>query len=102
MAKRRPDPVPPPAPPDDATLFRSAIGPVRELAPVPVAPAAPKPKPRPRQREADEADALMQMRSRPFDVADFALGDAVEYLQAGVPTTLLKKLRRAGFSVQDE
>lgn len=101
MRKRRPESTPPPTP-DDAELFRSAIGPVRELAPSAPRPAAPKPPPRPRLREADEAEALVQSRARPFDLADASLGDAVEYLREGLSPQVLRQLKRGQFSVRDE
>ncbi len=102
MRKRRTEPVPPPPPQDDAALFRSAIGPVRELAPTAAMPAAPKPPPRPRQREADEAAALAQSRAPSFDLAEAALGDAIEFLRDGLPPRLLRRLKRGEFSVEDE
>ena len=101
MAKPRAPSTPPPTP-DDAALFRSAIGPVRELSPSSPPPAAPKPPPRPRQREADEAEALVQSRARPFDLADASLGDAVEYLREGLAPQVLRQLKRGQFSVRDE
>jgi DNA-nicking Smr family endonuclease len=101
MAKRRDAPVPAVAP-EDAELFRAAIGPVRELAPPPDAPRAPKPAPEPRQREADEADALRQSQAHPFELADVAAGDALEYLRDGLSPKLLRQLRRGQFSIEDE
>lgn len=101
MAKRHSSPSPPLAP-EDAALFRSAIGQVRELAPIDAPPAAPKPLPRPRQREADEAAALAQSRTQSFDMAEAMLGDASEYLHDGFSAQLLRKLKRGEFSAQDE
>ena len=85
---RKPRPSPPPAPePDDAELFRSAVGPVRELPAPPEPPRAPPPRPVPRQRQIDEARALEDSRLHPFDFAD-GFGDSVEYLRDGVQAPL--------------
>ena len=97
---RKPRPSPPPAP-EDAELFRAAIGPVRELAPPPEPPRAPRPPPVPRQREIDEARALEDSRLHPFDFAD-GFGDSVEYLRTGLAPRILKRLKRGQYSVQDE
>ena len=42
---------------DDAALFRSAIGPVRELPPADAPPPRPKPRPGTRMGDLDEAEA---------------------------------------------
>lgn len=87
---------------DDAALFRTAIGPVREIdAPAPP-PASPKAAPEPRQREADEAEALEQ--SHHFSAALDAnlYGEAIEHLAEGLPPRLLRRLKRGDYSVQDE
>ncbi len=97
--RKRPAPPPDPA---DAELFRSAIGPVRELSAPPEAPKTPKPAPLPRQREADDAQALIDSRLHPFDFVDAAYGDTAEYLKDGLPPRVLRKLKRGQYSVQDE
>lgn len=100
--RKRPHPTPPPDP-DDAALFREAIGPVRALAHVPdVAPAPPKPAPEPRQQQDDEREALLQSQRDPFAHAELALGDALDYLKDGHPPRLLRRLKRGQYAVQDE
>ena len=47
---------------DDASLFRDAIGPVRELPPTAAPPARPKPRPSPRMAQRDEAEAASEFR----------------------------------------
>jgi DNA-nicking Smr family endonuclease len=86
---------------DDAALFREAIGEeVRVFDPPPPRPAAPRPAPRPRQREADEAEALRLSRQAGIDPRD---ADApMEHLRDGVPSRVLRTLRRGHYSVQDE
>ena len=65
MGKRTPPPPgeQPPAPPgDDASLFRAAIGPVRELPPQPAPPRKPPPHALPRMAARDDAQALGEFR----------------------------------------
>ena len=97
--RKRPAPPPDPA---DAELFRQAIGPVRELHAPEEAPRAPRPAPLPRQREIDEARALQDSRTHPFDFAEAAFGDAVEYLRNGLSPRVLKRLKNGTYAVQDE
>ena len=100
MRKSRPPPAAPE--PDDAELFRAAIGPVRELPAPEEMPRAPRPAPLPRQRERDEAQALEDSRLHPFDFADAACGDALEYLRDGLSPRVLKRLKNGTYAVQDE
>jgi DNA-nicking Smr family endonuclease len=100
MAKRR-APAPPTVSPDDAALFRAAIGDVRVLTPPPETPTAPRPRPEPRQREIDEAEALRNSQRDPF-VASITPFDPIEYLQPGLSPKLLRELKRGHYSVQDE
>jgi DNA-nicking Smr family endonuclease len=95
---------PPKAPvnPDDARLFRDAVGPVRPLPDPPEAPARPRPKPRPRQRDRDEAEALADLRMRPFDASLADPGEPLAYRRPEFPERLFKRLRRGEFAVEDE
>lgn len=100
MPKRPPPTLPDP---DDAALFREAIGPVRPLTHVrDTAPAPPRPAPEPRQQIDDEREALRESRDTPFAHAELAFGDALEYLKDGHPPRLLRRLKRGHFAVQDE
>ena len=102
MKRKRPLPTPP-VDPDDATLFREAIGPVRVLHRVAeAAPDSPRPPPEPRQQVLDEHEALRQSQQDPFAFAELALGDALEYLKDGHPPRLLRQLKRGHYSVEDE
>lgn len=86
---------------DDAALFRSAIGPVRELpAPAP-APAKPRPRPRARMAERDEADAREEF-SRLMQSDTFEAGDVLRYRRDHVPPHVLRRLQRGAYAVQDE
>jgi DNA-nicking Smr family endonuclease len=84
---------------DDATLFRDAIGRVREMQPVPEPIAPPRPAPHPRQRDADEREALRQMREAPFRIE---AGDVLQYRRPEVAPKVLKRLRQGLYAVQDE
>jgi DNA-nicking Smr family endonuclease len=96
--------LPPPAAPaaasdEDAALFRSAIGEVRELPPMAVPPSKPRPAAVPAQREADENEALQQSRLAPFSVEG---SDVLLYRRDEVPPRVLKRLRRGLYTVQVE
>ena len=101
MTKRRPVP-PEPVSADDATLFRTAIGPVRELESPAAPPARPRPAPRPRQREADEAAALEASHHFPTALDASLYGEVIEYLAEGLSPRVLQRLKRGHYSVQDE
>ena len=98
-------PHPPTAPedpaPDDAALFRDAIGPVRELpAPAPP-PARPRPKAAPRMAQRDEAQALSEFR-RAVTADALEAGDALAYRRDTLPPHTLQRLRRGHYAAQDE
>lgn len=86
---------------DDAELFRSAIGPVRELPAAPPAPARPKPRPRARMAERDEADAREEF-SRLMRSDRLEAGDVLRYRRDHVPPHVLRRLQRGAYAVQDE
>jgi DNA-nicking Smr family endonuclease len=97
--KAAPPAAPAAASDEDAALFRSAIGEVRELAPIAPPPAPPRPAAVPVQREADEVDALHQSRQAPFSVEG---SDVLLYRRDEIPPRVLKRLRRGLYTVQDE
>jgi DNA-nicking Smr family endonuclease len=100
MRKRREDP-PVDAPDDDAALFRSAVGPVRELPPAPTPPSRPKPRPLPRMAARDEMQAREEFRhSLATDLLE--AGDALSYRRDEVSPRVLQRLRRGEYSAQDE
>ena len=90
------------SPDDDATLFREAIGPVRELPPGELPPLRPRPKPRARQFERDEVEALRQSRDAPFDLANPDIGDRLEFRRPNVGPAILRRLKRGQYAVEDE
>ena len=100
---RRPPPtaVVPPEP-DDAALFREAIGPVRVIAAEAPAVEAPKPKPNTRRHDEDEAQALRETMRQPLDALAYAMGEVLEFRRDELPMHALKRLKRGEFAVQDE
>lgn len=88
--------------PDDAALFREAIGPVRVLAAEAPAVEAPKPQPNTRRHDEDEAEALRETMRQPLDALAYAMGEVLEFRRDEVPMPTLKRLKRGEFAVQDE
>ena len=86
---------------DDATQFRAAIGPVRELPPAHAPPSPPKPRPRARMAERDESDARSEFR-RALDAPLLETGDALHYRRDEVPARVLQRLGRGLYAAQDE
>lgn len=90
------------AAPDDAALFREAIGPVRVIAVEPAAIEAPKPQPNTRRHDEDEAEALRESLRQPLDALAYAMGEVLEYRRDELPMAALKRLKRGEFAAQDE
>jgi len=86
---------------DDAALFRSAIGPVRELPAVASGPEKPRPKPQARMRDRDEADARSEFQ-RALDATPLLAGDVSSYRRENVPKGVLQRLARGDYAAQDE
>ena len=97
---------PPPAPddPDDAALFRAAIGAdegkVRALPEAPLPPATPKPRPAARMARRDEEAAREEFRH--VVVAALEAGDALSYRRGEVPPQVLRRLARGEYAAQEE
>lgn len=87
--------------PDDADLFRSAVGPVRPVAAPPAPPAAPKPRPRARMAERDEADARSEFRLA-MDEALLGAEDPLSYCGPSLSASAFARLRRGELSAQEE
>ena len=86
---------------DDAALFRSAIGPVRELPPATPPPPRPRPRPATRMAELDEAEALDEFQ-RMLGAEPLDAGDALRYRRDEVPARVLKRLSMGHYAAQDE
>ena len=87
--------------PDDAQLFRDAIGPVRELPAVPLPPDRPRPRPAARMAERDEAEARSEF-AKLLDADRIEAGDVLRYRRDEVPPHVLRRLQRGAYAVQDE
>lgn len=86
--------------PDDAELFREAIGEVRRIEAPPVAPGPAPPPPRARRFELDELEALEASRSGGEVPVE---GDEMlAWRREHVSERTLKRLRRGEYAVQDE
>ncbi|MDH7452000.1 Smr/MutS family protein [Luteimonas composti] len=86
---------------DDAALFRSAIGPVRELPPADAPPQRPKPRPGTRMGDLDEADARDEFR-RMLGPDTIEAGDTLRHRRDEVPVRVLKRLAQGQYAAQDE
>jgi DNA-nicking Smr family endonuclease len=95
--KRRP----PDISPEDAELFRDAIGEVRRIEPTMTVPPRSSPPPEPKRLRLDEAEALRESRQTagplPTDAAD-----ELSYRHPKVSERVFKQLKRGEFSIQDE
>lgn len=86
---------------DDASLFRSAIGQVREMPAPASPPRKPPPPPIPRMAARDHAQAKDEFqRAMGADILE--AGDALVYRRDEVPGRILQRLRRGLYAVQDE
>ena len=90
--------------PDDAALFREAIGAdrgkVRALPDAPLPPAAPKPKPSAKMARRDEDAARDEFRHAV--IAALEAGDLLSYRRDEVPPQVLKRLARGEYAAQEE
>ena len=86
---------------DDAALFRDAIGPVRELPPVPEPPRKAPPRAVPRMAARDHEAAVGEFR-RAMAADALEAGDALSYRRDEVPGRVLQRLRKGLYAAQDE
>lgn len=90
--------------PDDAALFRDAIGAdrgkVRALPAAAPPPAVPKPRPAAKMAHRDEDAAREEFRH--VVVAALEAGDVLSYRRDSVPPQVLRKLARGEYAAQEE
>jgi DNA-nicking Smr family endonuclease len=98
---RKPPPQTPLEEPDDAALFRAAIGPVRTLPATPPPPEKPRPRPSAHMRVRDDAQARDEFR-RALAVDLLEAGDALAFRRDSLPARVLQRLRRGDYAAQDE
>lgn len=87
---------------EDAALFRDAIDGVRPMQAPPLPPERPRPPPEPRMQARDEAEALAQSRSPSLMQATIDAAEALAYRRDEVPESVLKTLKRGGYSIGGE
>ena len=88
--------------PDDAALFRAAIGPVRELPAAPLPPAKPRPRPRARMAERDDAQAREDFRLGRGEAFVLERGDVMSHRRDQITPRTLKRLSQGLYAAQDE
>ncbi len=87
---------------DDAALFRKAVGPIKPLPASAPPPRKPQPRPTARMAERDEREARSEFRRGLADLSALAAGDALSYRSDALPAQVFKRLKRGGFSAQEE
>ena len=87
---------------DDSQLFRDSIGEVRKVHYDRHDPPRKSRKPRPEQTEKDEKAAMQELTSHHCDPADIETGEELIYLHQGMRPSVLRRLRRGQYSIQDE
>jgi len=92
----------PPISDDDKQLFRDSIGDVRKVTHDRHDPIHRAVKPRPEQTEKDEKAVMKELTSHRYDPADIETGEELLYLHQGLRPSVLRRLRRGQFSIQDE
>jgi len=96
--KRKPSKVSP----EDAELFREAIGEVRRIESEAAATDRPRPPPEPKRLKIDESEALRESHDLSGSVSA-AEGDEIQsFRRPEIAERTLKQLKRGEFSVQDE
>ena len=88
---------------DDHAAFRKAMHGVRPLSAAErAAPARRRPPPRARFTRAERAAVLRESLGPPDPELDIQPGDSLHYRQAGVPETVLRRLRRGDYRIESE
>jgi DNA-nicking Smr family endonuclease len=91
-----------PISPEDAELFREAIGEVRRIETVTAATARPRPPPEPKRLNLDEAEALRESHELGAGSLPPEGDELQSFRRPEVSERALKKLRRGEYSAQDE
>jgi DNA-nicking Smr family endonuclease len=92
----------PPVTPEERTLFREAVGPVRPILHDRVHLRPRRPPPHPRFSQADDRACLQDSLSDGFHPWELETGDELLFARPGLQHRLLAKLRRGQFSVGAE
>lgn len=86
----------------DKDLFRQALDGVRPLKSKKVAPTLEKPKPEAKFARYDEDSVIGESMSVSPDELELEFGEELSYSREGIPGSVLRKLRRGGYTVQSE
>ncbi len=89
---------------DDSTLFRAAVGKIRELEVIanPLQQSRTLPAAVAAQSQADERRVLDELLTQDVALVGAASGEVLQHLQDGYPPKLLRQLRRGQFRVEAE
>lgn len=89
---------------DDSELdsFQKLFGKVRRLEHDTVAPDRPRPPPLPRHSESDAAAVMRDLDRGDFDWDSADSDEVTEFHRPGLQRSVLRKLRRGRYAVQDE
>ncbi len=87
--------------PQDSSLFRNEVGPVRPIRHERVDPERPRLAPIPRMKLADEQDVLRESLLGDLE-PDLETGEELHFVRPGLQRNILRKLRRGRFSVGDQ
>lgn len=87
--------------PEDDDLFRTAVGPVRDIAREERVQHKVRPKPSTRMADADERDALLTFRLG-LDEVPVGVDETLSYCGESLDATAWKKLRRGEYSALAE
>jgi DNA-nicking Smr family endonuclease len=87
---------------DERDLFRQEVGKVRRIRAERVRHRPAPPPPVARQRQLDEAQVMHDLAHGPIDFAAIESGEELSWLHPGLQNSVLKRLRRGHWRVQDE
>ena len=88
---------------EDAELFRRAMRDVQPLKrPLRVPPVRGSPRPRARFARAERHAVLQESLGSGADLYDVQPGDELLFRRAGVPETVLRRLRRGSYRIESE
>jgi len=87
---------------NDRALFRDAVGEVRKTRSDRVHHPLNVPRPIPRQQKLDDAAVMEELANGPVDFSALENGDELQWMQPGLRSSILTRLRRGYWRIQDE
>lgn len=88
--------------PEDAELFRQAVGEVKPIVDDRAERYKELPSDAPKQLHLDEQQAIKDMLSDHYDPNELNEADAVQFHRPGLQHSVLRKLKRGQYSISDE